>query len=335
MSKPHPSNSALHVIAVMVNYNTAEMTLRAAESCVNELQRTGYQWSLIIVDNRSEETDIETLRDGIKQNRQYEGVNWQKVIDIYSTVNNGFGAGNNIAFEYCRSNSIAPDYFFLINSDAFPEQGSISNLIKELESDQRAGIAGSYIHGSENDPHYTAFRFPSVLGELETSARIGIISKALKKYVVSVGLPEETTEVDWLAGASMMIKKKALDDIGEFDEAFFLYYEETDLCKRALSKEWKTIYVPESSVSHIGSASTGMRNWQRIPSYWLESRRYYFIKHHGMLGFSLATILRLIGESLCKTKAAIERKPYHMPAFFISDLFKDYMVFLKLRLFRS
>jgi hypothetical protein len=89
-------------------------------------------------------------------------------------------------------------------------------------------------------------------------------------------IPECTTRVDWLAGASLMMRQSVLDRIGLFDETFFLYFEETDLCHRAARAGWPTDYVLESRVAHIGSASTGMKTWARIPQFWLDSRLHYF-----------------------------------------------------------
>ncbi len=82
--------------------------------------------------------------------------------------------------------------------------------------------------------------------------------------------------MDWLAGASLMMRQDVLDRIGLFDEEFFLYFEETELCLRAARAGWPTDYVVESRVAHVGSASTGMKTWDRIPQFWLDSRLRYF-----------------------------------------------------------
>jgi len=119
----------------------------------------------------------------------------------------------------------------------------------------------------------------------------------------------------------MMLRGTMLREIGLFDETFFLYFEETDLCRRARNLDWKAIYVKESKVAHIGSVSTGMKHWHRIPGYWLDSRRHYFCKNHGYLYATAATLVRLIGGATWRIRATIQEKPEHNPKYFLRDLF--------------
>src|SRR5690606_31205032 len=100
-----------------------------------------------------------------------------------------------------------------------------------LDSHPEVGFAGSHIHGEDGAPHTTAFRFPSIASEFEGAAKTGPVSKLLKNAIVAPPLPTQTTRVDWLAGASVLMRQKVLDRIGLFDETFFLYFEETDLCR--------------------------------------------------------------------------------------------------------
>ncbi len=81
--------------------------------------------------------------------------------------------------------------------------------------------------------HATAFRFPSIASEFESAIRFGPVSRLLKSRRVPMEHVDETQPVDWLAGASLMMRRTVLDEIGLFDETFFLYFEETDLCRRA------------------------------------------------------------------------------------------------------
>jgi GT2 family glycosyltransferase len=137
---------------------------------------------------------------------------------------------------------------------------------------------------------------------------------------VPLPLPRETCQVDWLAGASLMMRQKVLDKIGLFDERFFLYFEETDLCRRALLAGWPTVYVRSSEISHIGSVSTGMKNWTRMPQYWFDSRRYYYVKNHGAFYAKLATLAHLAGGVLCHLRHILQGKPLQGPKYFLRDL---------------
>ena len=117
-----------------------------------------------------------------------------------------------------------------------------------------------------------------------------------------------------------MMRQAVLDQIGLFDERFFLYFEETDLCRRAALAGWPTDYLVESRVMHIGSASTGMREWQRIPGFWLDSRLHYFVKNHGVLYTLAATLALLAGGILWRARLLIQRKDRGDPPLYLTDL---------------
>ena len=312
----------MKVVAILVNYRTAEMSCRSADSTVEQLSLLGKEFKLLIVDNDSGGSDTETIESHIQSKRSAKVSGWEAVELIVSPKNGGFGAGNNFAINYSQENNLLPEYYYLINSDAFPDSKAISNLVNYLDAMPDAGIVGSYIHGVDGQDHTTAFRFPTIASEFESSVRLGFLTRLLKNYVVPLGIPDQTTQVDWLAGASMLIRSEVVANVGLFDEKFFLYFEETDLCKRALKLGWTTVYVKESSVGHIGSASTGMKTISRIPSYWLDSRRHYFSKNHGGLYFYVATTVRIFGEVIWKLRVIIENKTDPNPDRFISDLIK-------------
>ena len=132
--------------------------------------------------------------------------------------------------------------------------------------------------------------------------RFGPVSRLLKGKSVPIGVPEATQRVDWLAGASIMMRQDVLDEIGLFDETFFLYFEETDLCLRAARAGYETHYVRDSEVAHIGSVSTGMKRWTRIPEFWLDSRWHYFSKNHGRGHAALATLMHGLGGAFWRLR---------------------------------
>jgi GT2 family glycosyltransferase len=142
----------------------------------------------------------------------------------------------------------------------------------------------------------------------------------LNKYVVPMDLPDSPQTVDWTAGASLMMRRDVLDEIGLFDETFFLYFEETDLCRRAKNAGWPTVYLPESKVTHIGSVSTGMKTWKRMPSYWFDSRWHYFTKNHGSLYAGVATAAFVATRSVLRLRRMIERKPSGDASHFLRDM---------------
>lgn len=304
------------LLTVILNWRTTEMTLRSTEAALAGLQ--GIDGALVIVDNDSGDGSFERLATEAQARGWTTGP--QQVRVLQSGHNGGFGAGNNYGIRAGMPDGSRPDYIYLLNSDAFPAPDAIRALLMHLESHPQTGLAGSYIHGPEGEPHRTAFRFPSILGEFEQQIRFGPVSRLLKTHIIAQPIPRATTRVDWLAGASLMMRQSVLDEIGLFDETFFLYYEETDLCRRAALAGWPTDYVVESRVAHIGSASTGMKTWTRIPKFWLDSRLHYFVGNHGRIYAALATLAILTGGTLWRLRLLIQRKDRGDPPRFLRDL---------------
>ena len=304
------------LLCVLLNYRTAPMTLRAAEAALADLDPIAGA-ELVIVDNASGDGSFETLRDAADARGWTAG---NRVRVIASPVNGGFGAGNNVGIRAGMSDGGAPDFVYILNSDAFPDPGCIAALLDHLDRHPKAGIAGSHVRGEDDVPHCTAFRFPSIAGEFEGAARTGIFSRLLKDAIVPMPIPTGPTRLDWTAGASMMLRGAMLREIGLFDETFFLYFEETDLCLRARRAGWETWYIPASRVVHIGSVSTGMKEWARMPAYWFDSRRHYFVKNHGRLYATAALAARAAGVSIHRLRVALTGRKPEDPPRFLRDL---------------
>lgn len=304
----------------ILNFRTPDLTLRSIQASIDALASVSEPWCIIVVDNDSQDGSENTLREALAIKQAAQEKDWDKVEIHQSGRNGGFGSGNNFAIRYARENYPDLEYVYVLNSDAFPDKAAIVTLIDFLDKNDQYGFAGSYIYGTDGHAHETAFRFPSVLGEFEGAIRFGPVSKILDKYKVPLGVPEASCDVDWLAGASMLMRIKCLEDIDIFDETFFLYFEETDLCLRAQRAGWKIRYILESKVAHIGSASTGMKQWDRIPSYWLDSRKYYFTKNHGIFTFYLATVFRSLAGAFYGLRCKIEGKQNVDPRCFIRDM---------------
>jgi hypothetical protein len=298
------------VLTVILNWRTPEMTLRAVEAARVAMQ--GIPGAITVVDNASGDGSEAILREGTKY--------YPDVRVIQSGRNGGFGAGNNVGIRAGLPNGGRPDYVYILNSDAFPAPDAIRALLSHLESHPQTGFAGSHIHGPGGDPHRTAFRFPSIAGEFEAQVRFGPVSRLLRNHIVAAPLPTVTQRVDWLAGASLMMRQSVLDRIGLFDETFFLYFEETELCRRAAQAGWATDYVVESRVAHIGSVSTGMKTWARIPGYWLDSRWHYFTKVHGRAYAVAATLAALAGGALWRLRLLVQRRDRGDPPHFLRDM---------------
>lgn len=294
----------MKILTVILNYKTPDMTLDSVDAAWREL--AAYDDArIVVVDNDSQDGSFKQLSSAIEA-RDFGG----RVRVVSSDYNGGFAYGNNFAIRPALESDDLPEYIYLLNSDAFPDEDCITKLVEFLDANPSAGIAGSYVHGPEPVPHKTAFRFHSVYSELESTLGLGIVSRLLDRHIVALPLPEETRQVDWLAGASMLIRREVIEDIGLLDETYFLYFEETDFCYRARQAGWTTHYVVESSVTHVGSASTGMKDKQKpTPTYWFASRRHYFLKNKGRAYLWAANVAYVVGGALRRLRWRATGRP--------------------------
>lgn len=303
------------ILTIILNYRTAGMTERAAEAALREME--GLDGEILIVDNDSQDGSFEALTAAVHA-RGWDAGNRVRVMQ--TDHNGGYGYGNNAGIRAGLSDGRRPDFIYILNSDAFPDPGAIRALLDAMQARPDCAFAGSYIHGEDGTPHETAFRFPSIPGELEGAAATGPVSTLLRRWIIAPPLPAETVEIDWTCGASVLMRMEALEDVGLFDETFFLYFEETDLFRRAWRKGWTGLYVRDSAVTHIGSVSTGMKTWDRVPGFWLDSRLHYFVKTHGPLSAALADGAVLLGCGIYALRRVVQGKPAIRPKRFLADM---------------
>lgn len=307
----------MKLLTVLLNYKTPDMTLDALRSLLRELGPYP-DARVTLVDNDSRDGSYEKLRTAV------EDAGWSdRVTVVASDYNGGFAYGNNFAIAPALESTDLPDYIYLLNSDAFPDEGCVRELVDFLDAHPDVGIAGSYVHGPEPAPHETAFRFPTWQSELEATLGLGIVSKLLDRYLVALPLPKESRPVDWLAGASMLIRRQVFEDVGLMDDTYFLYYEETDFCLRARRANWPTWYIVESSVTHIGSASTGMKDKSKpTPTYWYASRRHFFRKNYGRLALWIANLAFVLGSTVRRIRYRLTDLKPHDPDGHLRDFLR-------------
>ena len=310
----------MKVLVVIVNYRTSTLAVQAVEAALGQLETVG--GSIVVVDNDSRDGSYRHIVDAVRER------GWgDRVEVIQAPRNGGFGYGNNLAIRRALAADHPPEFIYLLNPDAFPDEGAIVRLVSFLQTHPQAGIVGSFTHGVDGTPHRTAFRFPTVMSEFESGLRLGIVSKLFHRWVVAPPIPEQTTEWDWLSGASLMLRRAVFESSGLFDEDFFLYFEETDLCWRARQQGWSAHYVRESSVAHVGSASTGIQDHERrMPPYWFASRRHYFRKTRGTPYLWAANLAWLLGFSGWRIRRRLQGKPDRDPPHMLRDFLRHNFV---------
>jgi GT2 family glycosyltransferase len=286
----------MDVAAVIVNYRTAQATIKAVQSLRQDL--AGLADSLIVVvDNDSQDGSLGELQSA------FAGPEWSGLVSVVGSGHNGgFGSGVNFGIRYALESRGAPRYFYVLNPDATIDPGALNHLVAFMAEHPDAGLLGNVIrdHGSDI---IKAFRFPSILSELESGASLGVLSRLLKQYKVPLPGLQESTLVDWVSGVSMLFRSEVFSTAGFFDEDFFLYFEEIDLARRMSEAGWKVYFVADAAVEHVGGLSTGIKDQnRRTPRYWFDSRRRYYVKHHGRLYAAACDVAWLCGHAIFKAR---------------------------------
>lgn len=243
-------DTAIRILVVIVTYRTAELTISCLRSLLGEI-RDDPTIRVTVVDNAS--GDAPALKEAITANG-WEG--WVEL--IIAERNGGFSYGNNRGIEAALRWAKPPEYFLLLNADTEIRGRAVGSLASFLDGHPEVGIAGSSFENPDGSDWPLAFRFPSIASQFEEGVRLGFVTRLLRPYVVAKVMAREPAPTDWVAGASMMIRRRVIDEIGLMDEGYFLYFEEVDYCLAAYRKGWPCWYVPQSRVMHICGQSTGV-----------------------------------------------------------------------------
>jgi N-acetylglucosaminyl-diphospho-decaprenol L-rhamnosyltransferase len=303
------------VAVVIVTYRSAQLTVACLRSVQAERATSGLAIRAVVVDNAS--GDLPALEAAVATH------DWGAWVSLVGAPRNGgFAYGNNLGIEQSYAGG-APAYIYLLNPDTEVRPGAIGALVRFLEAHPDAGIAGSSFERADGSEWPIAFRFPTLLSELDAGLQFGLASRVLRRWIVAREMSKAAQPVDWISGASMMIRPAVLEAIGGLDEVYFLYFEETDFCRRARQAGFATWYVPDSRIMHIVGQSTSVTDRpRRLPSYWFESRRRYFAVTLGIRRAILIDLVAVLAHALgtCK-RAALGRAGTGVPHF-LRDLLR-------------
>jgi len=270
---------------IVVSFNTRDLL----RECLLTLQREGrgLNYETLVVDNAS--------RDG---SADMVATEFPEIRIIRSKINLGFAAANNLAFQVARGR-----YVVLLNSDAFLRPNALRDAIARMDSNPRAGLAGGRLVGRDGSFQPSARMYPSLINNFLTMSGLAAKyrdSRLLGRMDRTWADPLQPAQVDWVPGAYSIIRRSVLDQIGFFDERFFLYFEEVDLCRRIKAAKHEIWYWPDIVVEHIGGESSKTMKDLGLPSsvakteLWrMRSGLLYFGKHHGQAGARASMLLEL------------------------------------------
>lgn len=256
------------IAAVVVNYRSAGETLEA----VGAFLASRYRGPLaaLVVENQSGGGDRELLEKGLPAGARL----------IVSDRNRGFAGGINLALP-----AAAADLVLVLNPDTRLHPDAVQTMADLLAARPRAAAVGPLLLDGR--------------GGAESSGRRRltpwrIVASRLGWARLPAALPEPPAphRADWLVGACMLIRRRALDEVGGFDEGYFLYFEETDLCDRFLSSGWEVWVHPGAACLHAHAPSAERSGeallGREILSHFLASRRRYLRRRHGVMAALLA-----------------------------------------------
>lgn len=250
---------------IIINYKTKELVANTINSIYQYTQDISFE--IIVVDNNSKDGICELLR------KQYP-----KVKFIQNTQNSGFGSANNIAIKQAQG-----QYLFLLNPDTL----LLNNAIKyfydycEVNKDKKIGCLGGYLEDMEGHTIHSYGSFLNYwydvayivgynLKKLLNLKRTKFVKPIYQKFVNPI-------EVDYITGADLFIPRDVLEEIGVFDEEFFMYSEETDLEYRMMKNGYTRIVIPEPRIIHLEGQSFSLSNSRRIM---MNVSKFKYVKKH-------------------------------------------------------
>lgn len=251
------------VSVIFVNYKTKDLTINAIKSVFEKTQ--GIDFEIFVVDNNSQDGSIEAIE------KEFPNINI-----IKSPVNAGFGAANNIAIKQAKGK-----YILCLNTDTLLINNAIKIMYDFMEKveNQKVAVCGSVLFNKDLTLGICGGNFPNITEIFWKFGLRNILKKQYLKYKLTLTANEidKQSNIDYVTGADILFRKSVLDEVGLFDEKFFMYFEETDLCKRIRDKGYDIKLVKDAKIIHLEGQSN--KNTLQKKEISKRSEFYYFRKH--------------------------------------------------------
>lgn len=256
------SDTGVRVAAVIVNYNAGDYLL----DCVRSLRGAGVT-QIIVADNSSTDASIATLR----------------AADPDTTIvptggNFGYGGGVN------RGAAVAPpgaDVLLVCNADLVVEPAAVKTLLAALDADPELGIVGPRIDNTDGTLYPSARVIPGPVDAMG-HAFLGLVmpnNRFTRRYRLLDWDHASARAVDWISGACFAIRRSVFDRLGGFDEDYFMYLEEIDLCHRTREIGAGVVYEPAARVVHVGGVSTKQLPYRMLAEHHRSVLRWWWSSH--------------------------------------------------------
>ena len=245
----------------IVNYNTRELLRQCLESV-----RRAEPGVVVVVDHGSTDGSIAMLRS-----------EFPNVVLEVNPANPGYGAGANRAIRRTSETGV-----LLLNSDTVLEPGALTVLRTYLDSHPRAGLVGPRLRNPDGTLQRSCYHFltPFQMLVAQTGlARLFSVTPVLRDRFLPASPHDTARVVPWVKGAALVIRRTAFEAVGGFDETFFMYAEELDLCYRLKEAGWETHFAPVTDVVHVEAASTAQHR-ARMEVKLFDSVHLFYRRHY-------------------------------------------------------
>jgi N-acetylglucosaminyl-diphospho-decaprenol L-rhamnosyltransferase len=247
---------------VVVNHNTRAQLRDCLASLPAETE-------VVVVDNDSGDDSVRMVRDEFP----HVGI-------VANRFNPGYGGGANQGVRRCDA-----DYVLILNSDTLVEPGALTSLRRHLDDNPRVGLAGPRLRNRDGTLQPSCFPVPGTMRWLVENDPMGRLVgwvPPARRRSYRFNPPGEAGPVPWVLGAALAVRRSAFEVVGGFDESFFMYYEEVDLCMRLRLAGWEVHHVPTAEIVHLGAASTSQVRSEMAVEHFRSTLRFYRRYYRGV-----------------------------------------------------
>src|SRR3989344_479268 len=246
---------------IVLSYNTRDLTKRCLSSIIENYKEDidKGKIELVLADNGSGDETTEAIQN-------YDS----RIKIIQNEKNYGFGKGNNLASKKAQGK-----YILFLNSDTVSKDKGFLKMVSFLEKNQEIGILGGKLENRNGSKQLSAGKFYKPLN-------LSFSLLGLESFVRSA--PDKISKVDWVSGACMMIRRDLFERLGGFDENYFMYMEDMDLCFRAKKEGFLTYFYPDIKLEH---REAGSSNRQFAVKNIYKGLLYFYKKHGNFLSYSI------------------------------------------------
>ncbi len=262
----------LDVSIIIVHYNTPRLLRQTLKGIRRANLHVSYE--VIVVENDVKRGCVETVR------REFPEVQL-----VVNEKNLGFGVGMNTGFARATGR-----YLLVFNPDIILSEGSLEKLVAFMDARTDVGMVGPRLNNPDGSLQASCYRFMEpktvLYRRIPLLRSLPFAKRHLGAYLMNEWDHAEARDVDYLLGAAMLVRRKALDMVGGFDPAYFVYFEDQDFCRRFWKAGWRVIYNPEATMIHYHRRETAEGHFFRqlfkpLTRIQLRSAVYYFKKYRG------------------------------------------------------